>query len=280
MREKLAGSPKRAGKRRHSKRRKDVPEPSELQLDLFPLVGDSTGTPSGAVVQKREAPKEDRATNHGEADNEQSRHKEIESRYKRHSQRTRGEVLTNLRTSELRKIYRRRLGPELSKAQIDAAIFEAVGNPLEYSSKELGKLIKLRFEERDLLGVRTIAAFDKTPAEVAVIKRGRKRIRDREYRRRHRAERKARLKTTQDLTVRAEALFAAIGPGEKRVPGLTHDVRHHECWRSANGRRLTAKSFARTVHRELDWLKNNGWIDDRYEQGRRGAMVRIVCRLR
>jgi hypothetical protein len=96
-------------------------------------------------------------------------------------------IVMHLRSRELVKLFRRRLGEGPNKPQLDAAIMAACGcDPMDLSASELGDRVGLTLQERYELTIRTIAASDKTPQEVNMFYREKRRERDRAAARRRR----------------------------------------------------------------------------------------------
>jgi hypothetical protein len=79
--------------------------------------------------------------------------------------------------AHLRKIADDWAAPEFDEISIDKLINAVLGTPLRYRRRKaetIGKSIRLRFEERELLGIRTIRCIDKTQAEIKAIRHERK----------------------------------------------------------------------------------------------------------
>lgn len=174
-----------------------------------------------------------------------------------------------------------------TRSELDAAIFEAVGDPLAWSAESLGQCIALTFVEYRAMtpNPRTIRPCDATPAEVKAYQHEKKRKRDRAgakarraAERERRAARQVALQANADLDVRAEALYSAIGSAWTNVAELMRDVGHFPAWRMPNGRRLTGASLARVMRRELDGLIAAGKVGDLRKPGKRGACVRLFRR--
>jgi len=112
-----------------------------------------------------------------------------------------------------------------------------------WSADALGRRINLTFQDKLLLGIRTIQCVDRTPAEVKAHFRERKRTRDR--------LRKKRLRQmampADGLSVRARDLLAVLDGDWIRSTGLAQKVEKRKPFRRANGRRLNKIALRQAV---------------------------------
>ena len=84
--------------------------------------------------------------------------------------------LANLRRGELKRFFRHE---GVTEAEVYNRVEDILTERQRWSALDLGRRINLTFNDKILLGIRTIKCFDKTPAEVRAYFRERKRTRDR-----------------------------------------------------------------------------------------------------
>jgi predicted Fe-S protein YdhL (DUF1289 family) len=181
----------------------------------------------------------------------------------------------NIRQGEVRRVVRFKLGPDASKAEIDAVI-SRLGNYLTDSPDNLGKLLSLTFQEKHGLGIRTIACCDRTRNEVSAWYRAARQDRQNLRRRILRERKKAERKVTAELHPRARAIFWRLNDTLKSAATLSAEVANSDAFLDRGMRPLDPASRRQAVHRVLDALHASGTIEQRYETGPRGLRVRFV----
>jgi len=208
------------------------------------------------------------------SDDKDAKHAEIARRYNWQRQQS-NKVTSLLRTVEMVRLFRHRLGGELSRGELDKRIMAAAGTNWTSSSAWLiGQKISLTLAERMLLDIRTMWPSDKTRSEVKWAYAERKRERDRKYRRRTRAQKMEATKMYHDLSERQETLFAILrGNGKwlttRQMAGM---VRDWSAWRCPNGSRLKRTSLIHIVRSELNVLHSQGMTEQNRKITRAGAL--------
>src|SRR5215471_14386504 len=123
----------------------------------------------------------------------------------------------NIRRGELKRIFRHCGVPEID---ILNRVEDILAEHRRWSADALGKRINLTFQDKLLLGIRTIQCVDRTPAEVKAHFRERKRERDR--------IRKKKLRQmampADGLSVRARDLLAVLDGDWIRSTDLAQKV--------------------------------------------------------
>jgi hypothetical protein len=163
--------------------------------------------------------------------------------------------------------------PEHDLAQI---VDDAGAHPRRLSAQQLGERLALTYAERKALKITTIRCVDKTQAEVAALQKEEKRHRDRE---RQRGKREADRKNAElrcspnpiELSMRADAVFSAIGKRWKTVNSICRDVAGSPAFEG-----LSRDSLKMTVHRIIKEPMVAQYIEQKVEQlpGRLKTKVR------
>src|SRR5262245_4074375 len=112
-------------------------------------------------------------------------------------------AITNFRRGGLKRFFRHNGVPEI---EVHNRVENLLAECPKWTAAALGKRIGLTFEQKLLLGIRTIQCVDKTPAEVKLFFRERKRTRDRVRKKRHRQT----AGPVDGLSVRARDLLAVL----------------------------------------------------------------------
>jgi hypothetical protein len=207
-----------------------------------------------------------------------AKHVEIARRYAWHARRQ-GAKYPALRAAELVRVFRGRLGGEMSRAELDRHIIAAAGDDrASCGASTLGQRIHLTLEERMRYDVRTMQASDKTKREIREAYAKRKRERDRDYRRRDRVRKAENAKMNHDLSVRQEALWNLLHQDGKwmTVRQVAKAVRDYEAWQRPDRSRLTIASLRTLVHRELNNLARQGKIKESRKINRYGIAERYI----
>jgi hypothetical protein len=173
------------------------------------------------------------------------------------------------------RLFRHRLGGELSRAELNQRIIAAAGNDwTTCSTWVIGQRVDLTLAERMALDIRTAWPRDKTRAEVKWAYSERKRERDRKYRRRTRAQQRGDAKMYHDLSERQEALFALLRSNGKWLTArqMARMVRDWPAWMCPNGSRLKRTSLLHIVRRELNALSDQGMTEQARKITRFGAL--------
>ena len=99
------------------------------------------------------------------------------------------DTLINIRRGELKRFLRR---DGVREIEILNSVENILAERRRWSADALGRRINLTFQDKLLLGIRTIQCVDRTPAEVKAHFRERKRTRDRLRKKKAQADGKAR----------------------------------------------------------------------------------------
>ncbi len=208
-----------------------------------------------------------------------AKHAEIARRYGWHARQRDANSLASVRWAELVRLFRHRLGAELSRVELDRRIIAVAGDDWQSCGAwVIGRRVTLTLAERMTLGIRTMWPADKTRAQVKQAYAERKRQRDRDYRRRIRAQKRENARMNHDLSERQETLFALLRGNGKwmTVRQLAAAVRKWSAWKRPDGRAQKIASLRVLVRTELDALGGQGMIEQRREITRNGLPERRV----
>jgi hypothetical protein len=197
-----------------------------------------------------------------------ARHREVARRY------ARSKTLASIRRAELMRLYRHRF-PGLSEVRLTKEIDDALQcAPMDLTPTEAGTRVKLTLVERFKLGIRTIAAYDASAAEVKAFYRDRKRERDREAAKRRRSrQRKGVVMSKADLQRRR--LWSVLRSKSEADPQHWSTVRElaDAVAKSKAFAGLTRKSVHNAINRSLDGLAD---IEQDTVLGKNSFPTRIV----
>jgi hypothetical protein len=208
-----------------------------------------------------------------------AKHAEIARRHAwhaRYARQRRGETYfgESKRIAEMVRLFRHRLGGEMSRADLNQHIIAVAGvDWVSCGASIIGQRIALTLVERMTLDIRTMWPADKTRTQLRQAYAERRRERDRNYRRRIRAQQKETVKMYHDLSERQETLFALLrGSGEwMTARQMATIVRDWTAWKCPNGSRLKSTSLHRLVRRELNHLERQGRTEQSRKITRLGA---------
>jgi hypothetical protein len=207
-----------------------------------------------------------------------AKHAEIARRHAWHARHARDYFGDSKRIAEMVRLFRHRLGGEMSRFDLNQHIIAMAGvDWVSCGASLIGQRVALTLVERMELDIRTMWPADKTRAQVRQAYAERRRERDRNYRRRIRAQQmEAAMETTRmyhDLSERREALFALLrGSGEwMTTREVAATVRNWTAWRCPDGSRLKSRSLHELVRRELNNLEREGRTEQRRKITRHGA---------
>ena len=113
------------------------------------------------------------------------------------------DTLINIRRGELKRFLRH---DGVREIEILNSVENILAERRRWSADALGRRINLTFQDKLLLGIRTIQCVDRTPAEVKAHFRERKRERDRIRKKKLREMRRP----DDDISVRARELLGAL----------------------------------------------------------------------
>jgi hypothetical protein len=184
-----------------------------------------------------------------------------------------GDPLTNIRRGELKRIFRHCGVPEID---ILNRVEDILAERRRWSADALGRRINLTFQDKLLLGIRTIQCVDRTPAEVKAHFRERKRERDRIRKKKLREMRRP----DDDISVRARELLGALGWEWIRSTDLAEKLKKRKPFRRVNGRRLKNGALRQAVHRASRELCEVGLAEEKLEVGLHHERVRFVRKRR
>ena len=169
----------------------------------------------------------------------------------------------NKRWSELRALFRLRMGPRPSWNDIVNAIIQASGGyPVELNGHEIGKLVSFTFDEyttmgREALGrwkarhPSTIRPFDVTEDQIqAYLNMTRKPARATAERQR-RARKKEQHRLANEVDCRSSAVYSVLTGTPQSIAALMKKLRRSAAFRSIDGQ-LSEPSLRRAILRELD----------------------------
>ena len=111
--------------------------------------------------------------------------------------------LDNIRRGELKRILL--CQGVVSKIDVHDMVEDIMAERVRWTAADLGQRVNLTFALKTTRRIRTIACIDRTPAQVRLYYKQRKRERD------NRRIRKMRTETGNDLSPRARRLLAALG---------------------------------------------------------------------
>jgi hypothetical protein len=190
--------------------------------------------------------------------------------------RHRGDIL-HFRQLELVRLFRRRLGPEPNKLQLEEAIRNAVGDPMNLTARELGQMVNLTLVERSELYIRTFQACDPTPEESRAHYRAKRRERDRAGARRRRGRRKKRMIKPKFHRQTGRVQTALRERSETNplhwstVEEITDAVAEARAFQG-----LKPDSMRKIIHRTLDALVEDGRIESDTGIGKCSLSLRLV----
>ena len=183
------------------------------------------------------------------------------------------DTLINIRRGELKRFLRR---DGVREIEILNSVENILAERRRWSADALGRRINLTFQDKLLLGIRTIQCVDRTPAEVKAHFRERKRTRDR--------LRKKRLRQmampADGLSVRARDLLAVLDGDWIRSADLAQKVEKRKPFRRANGRPLNNIALRQAVHRACRELCGVGLAEESTEMGAHHERVRLIRKRR
>jgi hypothetical protein len=211
-----------------------------------------------------------------------AKHAEIARRHAWHTRREqRGEIYfgDSKRIAEMVRLFRHRLGSEMSRIDLNQHIIAVAGvDWVSCGASLIGQRVALTLAERMALDIRTMWPADKTRAQVRQAYAARRRERDRNYRRRIRAQQmgttKEMTKMYHDLSERRETLFTLLrGSGEwMTTREVAATVRNWTAWKCPDGSRLKRTSLLALVRRELNDLERDGRTEQRRKTTRHGRI--------
>ena len=185
-----------------------------------------------------------------------------------------GDPLTNIRRGELKRILRHN---GVSEIELRNRVEDILAERPKWTAVALGRRIRLTFEKRLLLGIRTIQCMDKTPDEVKAHFLERKRTRDRLRKKRLRQMARP---AADSLSVRARDLLAVLDGEWIRSPNLAQKVEKRKPFRRANGRRLNKIALRQAVHRACCELCGVERAEESTEMGPHHERVRLIRKRR
>lgn len=165
----------------------------------------------------------------------------------------------NLRRAELTRFFRHQFGDEV--IDIRRHIFESFGADLwQHTPAAMGRVIDLKYEVRRLLRIRTIAAADMSPDDIATLVREQNKLRERERRARTRAiqspvEVFADLFNIGKLSKRTQAVFDVLSSGWMTTAVIEKKSKFSGVFQS-----LQPQALHRAVHRALQELQRRGLV--------------------
>jgi hypothetical protein len=180
------------------------------------------------------------------------------------------DTLINIRRGELKRILRHN---GVSEIGLSNRVEDILAERPKWTAVALGRRIRLTFEKRLLLGIRTIQCMDKTPDEVKAHFLERKRTRDRLRKKRLRQMARP---AADSLSVRARDLLAVLDGEWIRSPNLAQKVEKRKPFRRANGRRLNKIALRQAVHRACHELCGVGLAEERTEIGAHHERIRLI----
>ena len=182
------------------------------------------------------------------------------------------DTLVNIRRGELKRFLRH---DGVREVEILNSVENILAERRRWSADALGRCINLTFQDKLLLGIRTIQCVDRTPAEVKAHFRERKRTRDR--------LRKKRLRQmampADGLSVRARDLLAVLDGDWIRSTGLAQKVEKRKPFRRANGRRLNKIALRQAV-RSVPRALRRRTAEESTEMGAHHERVRLIRKRR
>src|SRR6516165_12048154 len=134
------------------------------------------------------------------------------------------DTLINIRRGELKRFLRH---DGVREIEILNSVENILAERRRWSADALGRRINLTFQDKLLLGIRTIQCVDRTPAEVKAYFRERKRARDRIRKKKLREMRRP----DDDISVRARDLFAVLDGEWIRSTDLAQKVEKRKPFR-------------------------------------------------
>jgi hypothetical protein len=185
----------------------------------------------------------------------------------------------NLRRAELRRLYRDRY-PGAMLGEIDQMIHTVSSRFLNRKADTVGNAVELSYEERTRLAIRTIQAFDKTPAEIAELQRQAKALRARERRQRERDAREVPrdLQTSavpavdlNDLPTLVRPVYYWVEKAEGTWVPAPEIVQWMLEWR--DNRDVAVDTVRQRVHRAAKYLMAERLVEHRYVTWARGYRV-------
>jgi hypothetical protein len=214
-----------------------------------------------------------------------AKHAEIARRYawqRKHKKPHYRSLRINMRKAELRALFRHRRGTELSKSVLDDAIFNEVGDQMQWKRPDLGDLLVVTFDEWKTLHLRTIAVCNDNAEQAKLNEHRRMQKRDQKRKERERqAARKQRIAANSDLSLREESLFDATDSRWRPLAELAKEIGNGDSWRATGARRrpLTGSSLRQAIKRAADRLQKQGSIESKIECGPHGEPHRVIRRV-
>jgi hypothetical protein len=195
---------------------------------------------------------------------------EIATRYRKNKQ-----PLLNIRLSELRRLFRHRLGLDASKEKIDGLIGR-LGKLSLGTAADLGQEISLTFVEKRDLCIRTIQCCDLSVAEVSAYYRAGRQDRQNRRRRERRKRAKAERSALAKFHPRTRTIIWNLSRTWTSVATLAKEVSTSETFLDRHGYPLNAGALRQAVHRALNTLCTANNIEQRIDVGRGGVRIRLV----
>jgi hypothetical protein len=191
-------------------------------------------------------------------------HAEIAQRYAwKARQQPLPDRLAAVRRAEIRRLYRHRLGNNVSRYRLDQHIVDKLGEDWEScGAVEIAHRARLTLQERMALDIRRLPAIDVTRSQAKTAYRVRRKWKDGNRKRETRTRKMEAVAMSMDLSVRREPIVLLLKASSKQmdVMEIAEAVKNFPAWRCPDGSRMAQESRQRIVRRELDSLESDSSI--------------------
>jgi len=179
----------------------------------------------------------------------------------------------NVRRAELRRIFRSQGVAEMEIANVVESV---LAERACWNAAALGRRLRLSFEIKIRLGIRTIDCIDRARQQVKDFYRERKRERDRR-RWRTKTMRRDPKRTSDEVSPRARMLAAVLNGAWVCSRVLIDQMKVP--YRREAGRSLGDAALQQAVLRAAKELRDRGLAEEMIAAGTRGGRVRLLRRL-